>query len=43
MVVEKQVPDPFADRRFVVCDADVVIFDGKLGGGRCRVTTWDLE
>jgi len=43
LVVEKQVPDSFADRRLVVGDADVTVFDCKLGGSSDGVATRDFE
>ena len=43
MVVEKQVPDTFADGCLVVCDTDIMVFGSKLGGGGRRVATWNLE
>jgi hypothetical protein len=43
LVVEKQVSHTLADGRFVVCDADMLVFGSKLGGGGRRVAAWNLE
>jgi hypothetical protein len=43
LVVEEQVPDSFADGRFVISDADMMVLDSKFGGGNRRVSTWNLE
>lgn len=43
LVVKKEVADTFADGRFVVCDADILVVGSKLCGGGRRVATGNLQ
>jgi len=41
--IEEQVADALPDGRFVICDADVIVFDSKLRGGCRGDVAWYLE
>ncbi len=43
LVMEEQVADALPDGRFVICDAEVIVFDSKLRGGCRGVVAWYLE
>ncbi len=43
LVIEEQVVDALPDGRFVIGDADVIVFDSKLRGGCRGVVAWYPE
>ena len=43
LVIEKQLADAFSDRRFVICDTDVIVFYSKLRGCCRGVAARNLE
>jgi|SRR6266702_4259711 len=43
LVIEEQVADALPDGRFVIGDADVIVFDSKLRGGCKGVVAWYLK
>ena len=43
LIIEEQVADAFPDGRFVICDAEVIVFSSKLRAGCRGVATRYLE